>query len=401
MRDPSITDDDLREIWRHEIRQLHRLRGFPRAGEYIVPLQDSAEDRNGFYLVLGCGQRRPLQTFLDSLRKPLWLDRRRVERHRLRIWRNLERVAVGLDILHTQGLLHRNLNGWAVFTDGGEEPDFQLSGFEWSVRLTSAGAGVVPAGDRKEGAGQRLVVDSFANDWRSFGELACVLLEVDGESLLKNRVSCPTARHLQGSERSLLYDLLRGDPLKHFDGNMAIKEIQTVVSTLAELTARREAKLCLACELGTNGGLSRAIYAASGETIGLADVERQLAFVREDLSAAPQLVAMKADARNPEGGLLLIGHTLNYWLRGFLASGQTEAQWDLAFCQQVSSQSRVPMRSRGKRRFPTPGSRSCLCGMGIGASRCCRGGLFDGRTRYRQRPQRGIWTPRRNGSTVV
>ena len=332
VRDPSIVDDDVREIWRHEVRQLYRLRGFPKAREYIVPLQDSAEDRNGFYLVLGCGQRRPLQTFLDSQTKPRWLDRRRVERHRLQIWRNLERVAVGLDILHTQGLLHRNLNGWAVFTDGGEEPDFQLSGFEWSVRLTSGGAGVVPTRNRKDGAEETVIVDSFANDWRSFGELGAGLLEVDGESLLKNRVSCPTARHLLGAEKSLLYDLLRGDPLKHFDGNMAIREIQAVVSTLGELTALREAKLCLACEVGTGGALSRAIYAASGESIGLANLEGQLAFVREDVSAAPQLVAMKGDSQNPEGRLLLIGQTLNYRLQGFLATGHNEPKWDLAFC---------------------------------------------------------------------
>ena len=342
VRDPSVVDDDLREIWRHEIRQLHRLGGFPRAEEYIVPLQDSAEDENGFYLVLGCGQRRPLRTFLDGPSKPRWLGSRRVEGHRLQIWRNLERLAVGLDILHTQGLLHRNLDGWAVFTDGGEEPDFQLSGFEWSVRLISAGAGVVPAGHTRGAADGPLVVDSFANDWRSFGELASALLEVDSKSLLKNRLSCPTARHLLGVERSLLYDLIRGDPLKHFDGNMAIGEIQTVVSTLAEVTTRREAKLCLACELGTNSRLSRAIYRASGEAIGLGEVERQLAFVREDLSEAPQLVAMKGDSMNPDGRLLLVGQALNYRLRAFLPQGHTEAKWDLAFCQQVGNQRPSP-----------------------------------------------------------
>ena len=102
-REPSVGDEDLREIWRHEIRQLHRLRGYPGAHDYIVQLQDSAEDAGGFYLVLGCGQRRPLQTFLDNTQKPRWLDRPRIDRHRLQIWRNLERLAVGLDILHSQG----------------------------------------------------------------------------------------------------------------------------------------------------------------------------------------------------------------------------------------------------------------------------------------------------------
>ena len=342
VRDPSVVDDDLREIWRHEIRQLHRLGGFPGAEEYIVALQDSAEDENGLYLVLGCGQRRPLQTFLDGLSRPRWLGSRRVEGHRLQIWRNLERLAVGLDILHAQGLLHRNLNGWAVFTDGGEEPDFQLSGFEWSVRLTNAGASGLPARHRRAAADGPLIVDSFANDWQSFGVLACTLLEVDSSSMLRNRLSCPTARHLLGAERSLLYDLLRRDPLKHFDGNMAIREIQSVVSALAEVTTRREARLYLACELGTNSRLSRAIYKASGETIGTGEVERQLAFVREDLSEAPHLVAMKGDSLNPDGRLLLVGQALNYRLRPFLPQAHTEPKWDLAFCQQVGSQRPSP-----------------------------------------------------------
>ena len=338
VRDPLVVDDDLRDIWRHEIRQLHRLRGFPRADEYIVPLLDSAEDENSFYLVLGCGQRRPLQTFLDSPRKPQWLDNRRVEEHRLRIWRNLERLAIGLDILHTQGLLHRNLNGWAVFTDSGEEPDFQLSGFEWSVRLTSAGAGVVSAGDRRGAADEPFVADSFSKDWRSFGELASTLFEVDSGALLRNRISCSTARHLLGAEKSLLYDLLRRDPLKHFDGNMVIREIQTVVSILAEVTTRREGKLCLACELGRNSDLSKAIYKESGEKINLGEIERQLEFMQDDLSGAPQLVEIKGSGPNSDGRLLLVGQALNYRLRAFLPQGHTEAKWDLAFCRQVEYQ---------------------------------------------------------------
>ena len=338
VRDPSIVDEDLREIWRHEIRQLHRLGGFPGADEYIVSLQDSAEDTTGFYLVLGCGQRRPLKTFLDSPRRPRWLDRRRMEGHRLQIWRNLERLAIGLDVLHTQGLLHRNLDAWAVFTDGGDEADFQLSGFEWSVRLISAGAGTVPAGDSRRIPSEPLVVDSFANDWRSFGELASVLLEVDSKSLLKNRISCPTARHLSGAEKGLLFDLLREDRLRHLDGNMVIAEVRAIISALAGMASRRQAKLCLACDLGTNSRLSRAIVAASRDTIETHDVDQQLVFVREDLTGGPQLVSMKGDDQNPDGRLLLVGQMLNYRLRPFLPQGHAEAKWDIAFCQQVGPQ---------------------------------------------------------------
>jgi hypothetical protein len=135
-RDPKLVDEELREIWRQEIRQLHRLAGYPGAREHIVMLHDSAEDAEGFYLVLSPGQRSPLQTILDGARDQHWLKQLRPHRNRLRLWKDLKRIAVGLDILHRQGLLHRNLDTWAIFTAGGDEPDFQLSGFEWSIRLT-------------------------------------------------------------------------------------------------------------------------------------------------------------------------------------------------------------------------------------------------------------------------
>jgi hypothetical protein len=103
-RDPKVVDDELREIWRQEIRQLHRLAGYPGAREHIVMLHDSAEDAEGFYLVLNPGQRSPLQTLMDSSRSESWLKHPRQERNRLRLWQNLQRIALGLDILHSQGL---------------------------------------------------------------------------------------------------------------------------------------------------------------------------------------------------------------------------------------------------------------------------------------------------------
>src|ERR1700730_1577516 len=58
-------DTELEEIWRHELRQLHRLAGFPGASETIAHLRQAGLDEHGFYLVLDPGQRRPLQVMLD------------------------------------------------------------------------------------------------------------------------------------------------------------------------------------------------------------------------------------------------------------------------------------------------------------------------------------------------
>lgn len=177
LRDPKVADDDLREIWRHEIRQLHRLAGYPGAREYIVLLHDSAEDAKAFYQVLNSGQRAPLRTLLDSPHKDRWLHNPRLKSNRLQLWRNLQRVAKGLDILHMQGLLHRNLDDWSVFTVAGDEPDFQLSGFEWSIRL--AGGDKKPRADH--GGGDDAVIYSFLEDWKAFGQLAALLLNIDSK----------------------------------------------------------------------------------------------------------------------------------------------------------------------------------------------------------------------------
>jgi hypothetical protein len=92
-RDRNLVDEDLREIWRQEIRQLHRLAGYPGAREHIVMLHDSAEDADGFYLVLSPGQRLPLQTLLDSVRDQHWLKQLRQHRARILLWKDLKRVA--------------------------------------------------------------------------------------------------------------------------------------------------------------------------------------------------------------------------------------------------------------------------------------------------------------------
>ena len=60
LRQSGAQDGDLQEIWHHEVRQPHRLGGYPGAAESIAPLHQAGLDDAGFYLVLKPGQRRPL-----------------------------------------------------------------------------------------------------------------------------------------------------------------------------------------------------------------------------------------------------------------------------------------------------------------------------------------------------
>jgi serine/threonine protein kinase len=136
-RGTKDNDGDLEHIWRHELRQLHRLAGYPGAADCIAHLYDAGEDPKGFYVVVALGQRQPLQAILDRSNSNHWLKQARLTTNRARIWANLKLLCKGLETLHAQGLLHRNLGAWSVLTAGGVEPDFQLTGFEWTMRLSS------------------------------------------------------------------------------------------------------------------------------------------------------------------------------------------------------------------------------------------------------------------------
>ena len=119
-RASEANDHDLEDIWRHELRQLHRLAGYPGAADCIAHLHDAGYDSNGFYLILAPGQRRPLSSLLAAVGPGNWIRQPRQPASRARIWGNLKLLARGLETLHSQGLLHRNIDAWAVLTAGGE-----------------------------------------------------------------------------------------------------------------------------------------------------------------------------------------------------------------------------------------------------------------------------------------
>ena len=342
-RNPKIADEDLREIWRQELRQLHRLAGYPGAREHVVLLHDSAEDQNGFYLVLSPGQRVPLQTLMDPHHRQSWLHNTRQDRSRLHLWHNLRRVVVGLEILHTQGLLHRNIDTWAIFTDGGDESDFQLSGFEWSIRLPST-TDRLPS-HISRGVGNEQVVHSFLQDWYALGILIASLLQVDVKAFLANRQDRSgrnPAEYLTAQERNLLLSLLRPNHHDRLDGELINQRIDTITSLLHSIVAHREAKLYMTCALGVSTYLSQAIRTASNRTIDVSDVDRQIEFLQDDISEDPLLVAESSDSPDSVQRYVLVGRTLIYRLTSFRPRNQTDGTWAVAFCDRVERQRPIP-----------------------------------------------------------
>ena len=331
----GIDDPELREIWHSEVRQLHRLAGYPKAADMIVNLQHAGEDEFGFYLVLGPGQRRPLATILEHAHSGHWLKNQRTPQHRTLLWNNFLRLCAGLETIHAQGLLHKNLNDWAILTMAGSEPDFQLTGFEWSVRLVGAAASQLPSRRRDKQSGQPA---SFLHDWRDFGLLVAHLMHVPIGTLADLRVPLSgVCEHMSVLEIRLLRNLIQLDHLDRLDGEIVQRRIQEILHNLEAEVANRDTKLHLVIGLGPTASLSRRIREASNNEIEVDAFEDQVNFVRDDLKGGPTIIGIKSEYTS-EARIAVQGSKLIYSLNPFLPPhrGATPT-WAYAHCNSCES----------------------------------------------------------------
>jgi hypothetical protein len=343
-RASKADDRDIEAVWSHEMRQLHRLAGYPGADDLLPYLIDTGSDASGFHLVLAPGQRRPLATLLEHGTPSHWLRQPRLVANRLRIWMNLRRLATALEMLHAQGLLHRNLDSWAVLAAGGDEPDFQLTGFEWSMRIV----GPAEQSQRRR-RGQAVEVNSFDQDWLLYGLLAGQLLDAKPERLTSFGLSASdVAEHLTAAEVRLLRNIIGVDKLDRLDGDVVVTRIDEVMSGLAAEASGRDAKLHLAFNLGPRSTLSAAIRKASANEIELHDVESQAGFVEADLAQTPLLQAVQLQGQSTTR-LLLQGHQLSYWVGQYRhPRANAAASWEFAFTDSVATRLPAPSSVKAK-----------------------------------------------------
>ncbi|AMO93493.1 AAA domain protein [Collimonas fungivorans] len=335
-RDSVVSKDTLKEIWRQEIRQLHRLAGCPGAREFMVEQSDSGEDAEGFYLVLSPNQRLPIEALLTRITEFHWLRHPRLPANRQRLWDNLRRVATGLDILHTQGLLHRNLDTWAIFSAGDDIADFQLSGFEWSVRLTGVAARKHTL--LRKFAEEDSAVYSFLEDWRAYGRVAAQLLGVEHKTFLtgkRNADEIDAAPYLIPAERDLLLLLLRCDTLSRIDGPFVCEKIDSILQSLRTMAGNRLATLHFTCNVAPSSRLAQAVYDAAERSLDITDIDAMLEFIRLDIASEPLLIEVSY-GQSRESRFLLAGRSLTYVLNPYRPQNRGESTWALAYCENTA-----------------------------------------------------------------
>lgn len=343
-RRQGMDDRELEEVWRHELRQLHRLVSYPGAATRLAVLRESAELDEAFHLLLANDHRLPLQLRLDDPRPGDWLRSPRTPRGRVRLWAEIARLAEGLAILHSQGMLHRNIDTWSVLTSVAEDPDFLLTGFEWSMRLTNAAA----AGARRRAgtSAQRTTRYSFYEDWRALGVLACRLLNFAN----KARTGSPYVPDVEGeaefllaAERDLLILLLASDPLSRVDGDVVVDRVSQIQESLKAQIAGTQPRLVLALALGPNSRVTDRIFEATDGEVDAYDQPNQILFVRQDLGEDPRLLRLKAREVGGVSEYALRGSRLTYYLRQFVMADNATT-WSIARSQ--DAEERAPGHAR-------------------------------------------------------
>ncbi|WNC08810.1 AAA domain-containing protein [Pseudomonas coleopterorum] len=347
----------LQDIWLYEVRQLHRLKGCPGVGDFISPIHESSNDEHGFYLVLDSGARLPLTT-QESASKTLtlnrpWITNLKVVKNRIRFWRNIKRIAKALQILHTQGLLHRHLSPDSILTDlASLESDFQLTGFEWSIRVQRMTeiTNISPQSSvLKEGR-----CFSFLSDWADFGKLIATILQFNEDALLD--LSYPIETLIADSGLTLNeINLVRGlvgcvqldvnIPYEGISADLVLPKIDLLISSLKSFEDRLPESLAISFLFNSSANgkqlssgktsVFNAVQTVFSDMHGVAltetDISEFINFVREDLSSAVHVAVLPGE--DDEDEVILLGSRLNYILNKNKSRREdSEGSWDFAFC---------------------------------------------------------------------
>ena len=239
-------DTDLRQLWLHEMRQVQRVMSYAGAREVIVDILEFVEDAENFGVLLEhTGQ--PLTTKLLHVSRQHWLKNLGAPRPRSLFWRNIRRLVTALGIIHAQGLVHGNLTADSIMTEGGEDPDFQLTGFEWSLWLTADKAEKALAKLGASGEAVRAERYSFAEDWRALGKFAAYALDAvirpSGEVQSAGRSEIPIV--LNTSERVLLKRLFSPTRMESLDSVSIARSIDDIVADVGRSISSRSGTFVL------------------------------------------------------------------------------------------------------------------------------------------------------------
>lgn len=352
-------DDPARAYWNSELRVIWRVCSSPKAGNSILRIRDAGIDfdTHEFVMVLksGGGGYCPLSHALrhQSRYETLSFKNLRRSSYRAEIWAALFRLAEGIDLLHSQHVIHRNVCAESVFIDVATSAEsWRLGGFEWSLRVGAHGgkvddarSWVIPPETRH---GVR--VYAFESDWYAFGLLAARIfcsLEHSAENgpdalaeAARSDLSSAGESRLEPSERDFLLDLIRAAPDERLIYGQEIVSIcKRIAETLATgaIEDRTDLPLVLAFRLDNAALISAAVEAgftpedgnsaATFSRLSFDHVEALKRFLRQDLQNS-RLFSLPGKQT-----CVLLGHRLSFLISRYIEPGSLEStgSWEVAF----------------------------------------------------------------------
>lgn len=323
-------DQDLRALWLHEVRQVERMMAYEGARRVIVGLVELVEDDDFFGILLERAG-HTLDVLLADVPRQHWLRNLGARRERRLLWENVLRLVEALRILHAQGLVHGRLDRGAILSEGADEPDFLLSGFEWSLRL-GADAGESHAQLKGRGTKKRPKSYSFADDWAALGEFIAELLglrlRASGE-VTAGGGDQPMPVTLP--ERALLKRLVAPSRIHGVDSDIVRAAVLDILSYVPHGSEIQTGTFILV--FNERSGLETAVFDATEGQVETEARAAQLDWVRGDLGARVTLLAPKPfdPARQR---LRLITPSMIYELEALRDRGTPV--WDVAVCTKMA-----------------------------------------------------------------
>ncbi|QKC90602.1 DNA helicase [Mesorhizobium sp. NZP2234] len=324
----NSVDADLRQLWLHEMRQVQRVMSYAGARDVIVDILEFVEDSENFGVLLEhAGQ--PLSAKQLRVSRQHWLKNLGAPRPRTLFWRNIRRLVTALGIVHAQGLVHGTISAGCVMTEGSEDPDFQLTGFEWSLWLSADKSEKAQAKLGEVAAAIRTDRYSFAEDWRALGKLAAhsldAVVRLSGDVQSAGRSETPI--NLSTSERVFLKRLVNPTRTDSLEALSIARAVDDIIADVGRSVASRSGTFILM--FAQNSGLGEAVFTVTEGAIPIDEYRAQLDWVRADLDGGATLM-MPRNFDPAQDKANLVTSTMNYSIGPIRQDGS--AAWDVAVC---------------------------------------------------------------------
>ncbi len=323
-------DGDLRQLWLHEARQIQRIMSYAGASDVIVDVLEFVEDEHDFGVLLEhAGQ--TLADMSTRAHRQHWLRNLSAPRPRAILWRNVRRIAQALGIVHAQGLVHGRLSTSAIMTEGAEEPDFQLTGFEWSLWLSGEGY-AAPMGRRGSSASSREPTPySFEGDWGALGALVaeCFGMTIlpSGDLLSPEGSATP---QLGRCERSIIRRLVAPRHTDSFDAASIIVAIDEAAAEASKGGSSKSGSLILCFAQSAMTALGDIVFDQTAGVIAADDQQGQLDWLRADIGGGMRLLTPR-EFDQATSRLRLVTTNMVLTVAG-LQQGEGVPSWDVAVC---------------------------------------------------------------------